>query len=292
MKCSAPVDLEHGPVPCGRCMSCRINKSAKWTGKLLLEAESHADKFSYFATFTYREPNPVSLNKNDGRLARKALLHRIPSMRFFWIGEYGDKLERPHYHAVLFGVGLEVDITDVLEKSWPHGFVYVDHLTPERAAYVAQYCQKKITGPKADNHYGSRLPEFSQMSRRPGLGDETVRRMADWYQSAAGQATLKAHHDVVGAFRTGGRTYPLTNRHIRMLRAGAGLPERRADVYVGVPLAEQPPMDLNTRADIAGRRQREHQIAKKQKIKQSTTRRAGSALPGLPRPLSTGSLKG
>lgn len=54
-------------------------------------------------------------------------------------------------------------------------------LTFESAAYAARYITKKISGPEADTHYNvidletgevysSKIPEFIDMSRRPGIG--------------------------------------------------------------------------------------------------------------------------
>lgn len=119
-------------------------------------------------------------------------------IRFYMCGEYGDELGRPHYHICLFGEDFREDRYEwrhrkeftywrspTLEEHWPHGNSEIGALTIESAAYVARYVMKKMTGKKADDHYmkidpltGERYwlpPEFSVMSRRPGIG-------ADWFK--------------------------------------------------------------------------------------------------------------
>lgn len=104
-------------------------------------------------------------------------------------GEYGDRNLRPHYHACIFGQDLLGDrvllresggnrlyISPFLEKTWGNGFCTVGDLTYESAAYVARYVMKKITGPRAAEHYGGRKPEFVCMSRRSGIGSSWLER--------------------------------------------------------------------------------------------------------------------
>lgn len=118
-------------------------------------------------------------------------------------GEYGENqdlsttktlLGRPHYHAIIFGHAFErgelysgkdgnkIYKSPELEKHWPYGFSTVGDCTFETAAYVARYIMKKINGDEADEHYEhydtatgeviQRLPEFTMMSRRPGIARE------------------------------------------------------------------------------------------------------------------------
>lgn len=64
------------------------------------------------------------------------------------------------------------------------GQCLIGAVSPRSASYVARYCVKKVTGDSADAHYAGRLPEFSLMSRRPGLGLGWYERFhADVYPS-------------------------------------------------------------------------------------------------------------
>lgn len=130
-----------------------------------------------FITLTYAD-DPYSLCVRDWQLFAKRLRKKCGSFRFVMCGEYGERLGRPHYHALLFGlsfddgvsVGKDIYRSAVLESVWPHGFSSFGSLTFESAAYVARYTVKKINGPSAPEHYDGRMPEFLLCSRRPGVG--------------------------------------------------------------------------------------------------------------------------
>jgi len=110
-----------------------------------------------------------------------------PGVRYFHCGEYGEKLGRPHYHACLFNYdfpdkrlwkktnGGDLYVSETLNKIWGSGHCVIGSVTFDSAAYVARYITKKITGTDAPLHYGNRQPEYTTMSRRPGIG-------ADWYK--------------------------------------------------------------------------------------------------------------
>ena len=61
---------------------------------------------------------------------------------------------------------------------WPHGFSVVGSVTFESAAYVARYVMKKVTGERSLDHYGGLKPEYTTMSRRPGIGAGWLRRFS------------------------------------------------------------------------------------------------------------------
>lgn len=148
-----------------------------------------------FVTLTYSPehiPEGGSLDPRRFVLFMKRLRKRYgEGIRFFHCGEYGEQLARPHHHALLFNHdfgdrvpfsrrgGVQVDTSLELEALWPYGFSTVGDATFESAAYVARYCCKKITGARAAEHYSGRQPEYSTMSRRPGLG----RTWLDRYKS-------------------------------------------------------------------------------------------------------------
>lgn len=126
-------------------------------------------------------------------------------IRFYMCGEYGELRQRPHYHSCLFGfdfydklylgkspAGSKLYRSAMLEELWPYGFSSVGEVTFESAAYVARYCMKKITGPRADEHYSVvnidtgeisvRTPEFNHMSLKPGIGGPWIKKfMSDVY---------------------------------------------------------------------------------------------------------------
>jgi len=170
-------------VPCSQCIGCRLAHSRMWATRLVHETQLHEN--SLFLTLTYRDdalPPGGSLVKEDFQLFMGRLRDRVGygKLRCFWAGEYGEKLQRPHYHAIIYGLWPEdrkllrrrgpIYTSKVFEETWPHGFHGFGAVTFESAAYVARYVCKKVKGRLASAHYGTKLPEFAEPSRRPGIG--------------------------------------------------------------------------------------------------------------------------
>lgn len=189
-------------VPCGQCIGCRIDRSRQWANRCLLELEYHDS--AYFVTLTYDDEHvpksyyadpatgeahtSLTLCKRDFQLWMKRLRKKFSDdkIRFFACGEYGGETKRPHYHAIIFGLHLDDCIkyktvkegdsyytyynSVSIQSTWPNGFVVVGEVTWESCAYVARYVTKKLTGPQASFYKTFNLePEFSDMSRRPGI---------------------------------------------------------------------------------------------------------------------------
>ncbi|MGK3630457.1 rolling circle replication-associated protein [Enterobacter cloacae] len=171
-------------VPCGQCVNCRLNHSREWAIRCTHEAQMWDQ--NCFITLTYNDENLPE----GGTLVRKHLTDFFKrlrkhftgrTIRYFACGEYGSKLQRPHYHVILFNLDFEdkrlykhgdfpLYNSDTLSRLWPMGFSVLAGFSFESAAYTARYCVKKITGQKAESHYNGRKPEFSAMSLRPGIG--------------------------------------------------------------------------------------------------------------------------
>lgn len=171
-------------LPCGQCIGCRLAHSRDWATRCVHEAHMH--DFNCFITLTY---SPENLPEHS-TLVRKHFtdfMKRLrkslgeTSIRYFGCGEYGSQLMRPHYHAIIFGYDFPdkklfkagdfpLYTSPLLERCWLFGFSTVAAFSFESAAYVARYCVKKVTGSRADEHYGPRIPEFSAMSLKPGIG--------------------------------------------------------------------------------------------------------------------------
>jgi len=126
-------------------------------------------------------------------------------VRFYMCGEYGELLDRPHFHACLFGVDFAADRkvwsnrngyklyrSPTLEVLWPFGHSTIAEMNFETAAYTARYVMKKMTGEAAEDHYTKVdpdtgevyqiTPEFNRMSLKPGIGGLFVDKyMSDIY---------------------------------------------------------------------------------------------------------------
>jgi len=198
-----PIEL-----PCGQCVGCRLERSRQWAIRCIHEASLHEE--NCFITLTFspehleKRENPWSLRKKDFQDFMKRTRKHFGSkkVRFFHCGEYGEKYGRPHYHALLFGVdfddkrlhrvinGHRLYVSPTLEKLWPFGYSSIGNVTFESAAYVARYIMKKVNGDLADEHYtvvdpetgellGKKEPEYTTMSRRPGIASAWFDRFAD-----------------------------------------------------------------------------------------------------------------
>lgn len=184
-----PID-----VPCRQCIDCRLEYSRQWAVRCVKEAEFIIEQGgkNCFITLTYNEehlPPNGSLQLAHWQKFMKRLRKKFgANIRFFHCGEYGAELSRPHYHAILFNFdfndkeiwrirdGVNLYRSPSLEKLWTYGYSSIGNVTFESAAYVARYCTKKITGKLAKEHYGDKKPEYTTMSRRPGIAYEWFKK--------------------------------------------------------------------------------------------------------------------
>lgn len=193
-------------IPCGQCISCRLNKSREWANRLMLEAQEYEN--NYFVTLTYEDqylPIKRVYNDNTGEIITGFTLkkedldkfnhdlrqywdrkYNHTGIRYYECGEYGSTTDRPHYHAIIFNLpnlsdlkfykktetGENLYTSETLSKIWRKGFVVIGEVTYESASYVARYVLKKKFGKEASEYYRSqaKVPEFTTMSRMPGIG--------------------------------------------------------------------------------------------------------------------------
>lgn len=237
-------------VPCGGCVGCRLDRSRQWSIRLMHEAKLHDLKC--FITLTYDDlhlPVDGSLNKKHMQDFLKRLRKRHAAanagakIRFFLCGEYGDSTERPHYHAILFGVdfadkrphskgsqGDQLYKSELLDSIWGHGHCFIGSVTPESCGYVSRYIMKKVNGDLAEDHY-RRInpltgecwdlhPEYISMSLKPGIGLNFYEKFkSDFYPNDS--AVMK------------GKQFPVPKYYDRQLEKSdpellADLKERRA----------------------------------------------------------------
>lgn len=157
------------PLPCGRCIGCRMEKARQWGMRCLHEKKMW--RSSYFVTLTYSDeflPPGGSLSLRDVQLFMKRLRKAKNScaenpVRFFLAGEYGDENRRPHYHALLFNVhfgdlrrwsenarGETLYVSEELSRLWSvdgrsMGHTSLGEVTFDSAVYCAKYALKKLS---------------------------------------------------------------------------------------------------------------------------------------------------
>lgn len=232
MKCRSPVIVGHLAFGCGQCLPCRVDRRRIWSHRIMLEASQWGD--NAFITLTYDEdhlPADGSLRPRDLSLFlkryRKSLHPR--RVRFFAVGEYGERSLRPHYHIALFNspaclhgvtrAGRSDGCCAVcrsVRDLWGKGHVLVGRLEPASAAYVAGYVSKKWTAP--DEHPGL-YPQFTRMSLRPGIGAGMVSEIASTLMEHELDGVLE---DVPVSLRHGKQILPLGRYLRRRLREEIG----------------------------------------------------------------------
>lgn len=186
MLCKESVKSKGTVHPCGQCLFCRINQRREWVARLLLEAACH--RSNQFVTLTYEDGKlptqlipgvatvhsalknpavalqPGTLSKTDLTRFFKRL-RKVGNFRYYAVGEYGEKMGRPHYHALLFGS----DFTDEeLKDCWKFGHVHQGEVNAASVTYCVEYLIKYRTK-KDDLLDLRREPEFGVMSRNPAI---------------------------------------------------------------------------------------------------------------------------
>ena len=221
--CSKPFRRGVMEFGCGQCMPCRINRRRMWTARILLEQQGHSE--SWFVTLTYNNENLPQ----GGTLVPKHLRDYLKRLRFaiaplkiryYAVGEYGERSFRPHYHICVFG---SVGDVDCFRRCWPFGFVDVGEINKDSAGYIAGYTIKKMT--KADDpRLEGRHPEFTRMSLRSpgGLGYMAAKEMAAFQNTAEGAKVLVRKGDVIDTFRYEKQKYPIGRYLKNVIRKEAG----------------------------------------------------------------------
>lgn len=189
MLCQEPYVKAGQAFPCGKCLPCLVRRRKLWTHRLMLESLCHSD--NAFVTLTYADDTlpadlslqPAHLQDFLKRLRSHMEYHYKKRIRFYGVGEYGDKSSRPHYHAILFnyvtclrgrsvyrkGVTKCCSSCDLIRDLWGYGNVGLGSLTTESAGYTLGYIVKNMRRTD-DARLKGRWPEFARMSLRPGLG--------------------------------------------------------------------------------------------------------------------------
>jgi hypothetical protein len=227
--------------PCGQCVGCRLKRSRDWAIRCMHEASLYEN--NCFITLTYNNENypqygslvkshlqdfirslrkyvkthrwngqvyelnpPISIWNKRKKKYEKRAVQCYETIRFYACGEYGDELQRPHYHAILFNCdfldkviysqrnGVDLYYSPTLEHIWGKGFATVGNVTFDSAAYVARYVLKKqkvsekspenvkthymVTDPMTGEIHNLE-PEYTNMSRKPGIAH-------DWFEKWSG----------------------------------------------------------------------------------------------------------
>lgn len=159
---------------CGYCPECLSARSNHWALRSVMESKNHAKSCMVtltYDTFVYDEKGNIvgenlnlrSVDKKDCQKFVKRLreyfdrVYNIQGIKIILSAEYGKRTHRPHYHAILFGVGFDdlrfhkkskrgnsIYRSPTLDKLWKHGIATVDAtlITPAVAKYCTKYAMK------------------------------------------------------------------------------------------------------------------------------------------------------
>ena len=213
-----------------------------WTGRILMESSESVNRSS-FVTLTYSEENLPSgngLRKTDLQNYLQRLRDSsIGKVRYYAVGEYGEKTLRPHYHLALFNVD-PYGFEEIIDKKWGLGHVKTGEITPQAAAYCAGYCTKK-QGEK--ELIPGQPEEFHLASKNPPLGAAAVRRLEEYMYTRHGASVLEKLGDVPNSVRMNGKQYPLGRYWVDHLRKrvfqGERIPQGVPAMYHEVNLYEE-----------------------------------------------------
>lgn len=203
-------------LPCRSCPECYEQTRREWITRAVCESKMH-DKM-IFLTLTYSDDKiPISefvdedgviwkhstLRYKDFQNFMKRLRKSLDRpIRFMVCGEYGSHTFRPHYHAIIYGVGLD-DFGGIaeysvnshgdtlytcgeLERIWKNGYVICSPANIATIGYVAGYVAKKSDNYKGKSFYKTAniVPPFIRSSNRPGLGGAYIDLHFNDYNSA------------------------------------------------------------------------------------------------------------
>lgn len=223
-------------MPCGKCTSCRLISAQQTAIRCVHESQQHQQ--SCFITLTYSDENLKSakLQYRDFQLFIKRLRSKIyhdtikdipgeittevkkeirekTAISVFVTGEYGDRNQRPHWHALIFGWhpkdakyhrstdrGDRIYTSKQLDDLWGHNDSIqrpneIGEITIESASYCARYATKKLYSSKTT---GDDLKPLSRRSAKHAIGKKWIEK--HWQHTFAhGYVTYKKGDKILKA---------------------------------------------------------------------------------------------
>lgn len=186
-------------VGCGKCKLCRQARSRQWIVRLKSELSESIS--AHFITLTYDEDtvpktsnNLQTLDKKDFQKFMKrmrkyhATINKKSVLKYYAVGEYGSKTQRPHYHAILFNAD-----PDSINKIWGKGHTHYGEVTAQSIAYVTGYTDKLRLSKILRHETDDRENEFNLISQ--GIGKSLVNEKIQHYINFSKLDTIKLDGD-------------------------------------------------------------------------------------------------
>jgi len=179
--CTKPVTIEtkfQGETKmaqCRKCDACIAARKRHWIGRMLAEEQTcHSVNF---LTLTYaggyENIDAYWLNYSHVQLFFKRLRKAGHKFKYVAVGEHGTRLERAHFHILIFWQNEPPEMTLNKEwewDAWPHGHTYAEIPRSKQgcAVYIMDYLNK-------DNLKRSVM----KYSKNPMLGQEYMIKYAE-----------------------------------------------------------------------------------------------------------------
>lgn len=109
----------------------------------------------------------VNYVSKELKISKKDVKKVSKPIRYYAVGEYGSKTDRPHYHLLLFNYDV-ANLTPI-SKQWKYGFTQIGTVTGASINYVTKYMHKDF-----DRKTDSRQYPFSQMSRGSKITNTSI----------------------------------------------------------------------------------------------------------------------
>jgi len=181
---------------CRKCDECIAARKRMWIGRLLAEQQTCLE--TWFCTFTYRggdeNTHAQVLRYSDLQKTFKRLRRAGHKFKYIAVGEYGGKLGRAHFHAIIYWQTPPPHVTmdeRIDHPLWPHGFMQAEYPRSQQGAatYIMDYLNKSAKG-----------DAILKYSKNPALGEQYL----------IGYATKHADEGLA-LFVDGGATFTIPN---------------------------------------------------------------------------------
>lgn len=177
MPCTSPINLpKHAngslatgrptpPIPCSRCLHCRLQKRDQTAARCLLE--NLVASSAQFWTLTFSQPALKTLEAHGPRTLVRRFFSALrkkerqagnqSTIRYFGCLEFGETTGRPHIHLLIWNMRASLLQAEPYRQGlprpkytigqWPHGHVDCCPFNQSAARYVSKYVTKFETSP-------------------------------------------------------------------------------------------------------------------------------------------------
>jgi len=181
--CVSKIYVNNNHVPCRKCWQCSLQRTNEWIFRVKQEVKY--SKHAYFMTYQYNEQNvPIynlTVDKDTGEINKEFArgienakenfvrtvyyrdmqlyfkrLRKKYDLCYYAVPEYGDKTQRPHYHAIIitnedkttpFLKNLQTlwdTYTEGIPTGIQNGYVHRGDVVHNTIRYVVKYMSKRI----------------------------------------------------------------------------------------------------------------------------------------------------